>query len=524
MSPVQLIIATAVFIVATGNVAFFTLLVNAYPLVGENIGFLASVAILQTALLILFLMPLAYRGIVKPGLALILLVTAVCAYFADQYGVVIDSVMIHSTFATNTREALDLVNIGFAARLVLLGLLPACLVLLAPLRDAPLTTRLWQNLGVCGACLIAVVVVLFAFSAHYTSFFREHKVIRFYTNPIGPVYALGYVLAVDRESTPQTIESVAGDAHIVRAPGQRPKLAILVVGEAVRFHNLGLNGYHRDTTPELAALDVINFRDFKSCGTATAVSVPCMFSALGQNDFSIDAAARQENLLDILQRAGVSVLWRDNNSDSKGVANRVPYESYMSPSVNTVCGVECRDEGMLPGLQAWVDARPGTDILIVLHQMGNHGPAYYKRYPAAFEVYTPACESNELAACTDAEIVNAYDNAIRYTDYFLSRVIALLRQNAADRATAMLYVSDHGESLGEFGLYLHGLPRSLAPDEQVHVPAILWLGNDTGIDRTAMQAQAGKPWSHDNLFPTMLDLFNVRTDALIRAQSILQVE
>lgn len=234
-----------------------------------------------------------------------------------------------------------------------------------------------------------------------------------------------------------------------KTPSNDPdrELVIMVVGETGRADHWSLNGYGHETNPLLSREDVINFPDFWSCGTFTSYSVPCMFSRLGREQFTPEKAKDEDNVLDILQRAGVSVLWRDNNSNSKGVADRVAYEDFKKPDKNPVCDEgECRDEGMLHGLQEYIDAQKG-DIMIVLHQMGNHGPAYYKRYPKAFERFTPACQTNDLGSCSKEEINNAYDNAIIYTDYFLSKAIALLKRNDKKFETAMLYVADHGESL-----------------------------------------------------------------------------
>jgi lipid A ethanolaminephosphotransferase len=178
---------------------------------------------------------------------------------------------------------------------------------------------------------------------------------------------------------------------------------------------------------------------------------------------------------------------------------------------------------MLHGLQAYLDGHPSGDILIVLHQMGSHGPAYHKRYPPAFRTFAPTCESSQLDACTEAEIGNTYDNTIRYTDHFLAEVIELLRANDARFETAMVYLSDHGESLGEAGLYLHGLPYLIAPDTQTHVPLILWFGsNNRDVDVDAVRQLRDLPLSHDNLFHTLLGLFEVGTEIYDADKDILQ--
>jgi len=178
--------------------------------------------------------------------------------------------------------------------------------------------------------------------------------------------------------------------------------------------------------------------------------------------------------------------------------------------------------GMLAGLQDFIDGQQG-DILIVLHQMGNHGPAYYKRYPQAFEVFTPVCANNQLEACRNEEIANAYDNAVLYTDFFLTQVIRLLKRNDNVFQTSLIYMSDHGESLGEGGLYLHGMPYFIAPDEQKHVAAFMWFGQSAknAIDTEALQQVAGNRFSHDNLFHTLLGLMKVKTSIYAAGKDIL---
>jgi lipid A ethanolaminephosphotransferase len=267
--------------------------------------------------------------------------------------------------------------------------------------------------------------------------------------------------------------------------------------------------------------DIINFPEMYSCGTSTAVSVPCMFSIFTRDEYSDNNMKSQENLLDVLHHAGVNILWRDNNSDSKGTALRVPYEDYKSPSRNPICDVECRDEGMLVGLQEYIDRTKYGDILIVLHQMGNHGPAYFKRYPKEFEKFTPVCKTNQLEECSREEIGNAYDNAVLYTDYFLSKVISLLKQNEKSFESAMVYISDHGESIGENNLYLHGLPYFMAPDSQKHVGAILWFGNGFKIDNKALKEKSTEIFSQDYLFHTILGLLEVDTSIYDKTLDIL---
>lgn len=503
-----LILTVVAFLVLTGNVAFFSRVLDTYPPTAANLLALLSLVPVLVAATALLLAPLCFGRLTKPVLIAALLLAAPGAYFMDAFGIVIDHDMLRNVAQTNAGEARDLLGFKLLAYCLGLGLIPALLVARAPLQPQGWRRELADRLKLLGVALAVPIGLVLAFGGFYASFVREHKVLRSYANPSYPVYsAIKFAKAsLGLNRAMAAISPIGMDAR--RAAGAQRKLVILVVGETARADHFGLNGYARDTTPRLRAAGAVNFPDFQACGTSTAASVPCMFSLTG----SKGSSDGQENLLDVAQRAGTDVLWLDNNSDSKGVALRVPYRDYKSPENNPLCDVECRDAGMLVPLQAHIDARAEGDLLIVLHQMGNHGPAYYKRYPDDFETYAPACKSNDLHQCTREEIVNAYDNALRYTDDFLGRAIDLLKANDDRFATALFYVSDHGESLGEGGLYLHGLPKAIAPAAQLHVPAALWLGrNFAGIDRTALETIRRRPFSHDHLFHTVLGLLEIET-------------
>lgn len=241
-----------------------------------------------------------------------------------------------------------------------------------------------------------------------------------------------------------------------------------------------------------------------------------MFLGVGREQFELEMAGMRESLLDVLQRGGVEVLWRDNNSGCKGVCDRVGREDTSAKPVAQLCSAgECWDEALLAGLGEQLQ-RVSIDTVIVLHMKGSHGPAYYRRYPPSFEQFKPACRSTQLDRCSRESIVNAYDNSVLYTDHVLGRTIDLLRSRAQEVDGAMIFVSDHGESLGEKGLYLHGLPYALAPDEQKRIPFLLWLPADRtrewSLDSECIRSQAvQRPVSHDDLYPMVLGLMEVRT-------------
>lgn len=512
-TPSQVIALVSVFWVLTANLTFFRQVIQVYPLNKDNLIFLISLAGLFVCVNMMILLVLAIGRLYKPLLILLLLLTSMSAYFMDTYQVIIDDQMINNIFHTDMHETLDLLSLQQLAYFLFLGVFPSVWMYYQRIDQLSWKQALMQRLLWFGMSAAMALLIIFSQSGFYTSFFREHKVLRFYANPSYYLYSLGKYANSRFQSKTRQFTPIATDAKRITSK-DAPRLVVFVVGETARAQNFSWNGYARPTNVFTRQQPVINFSHVTSCGTSTAYSVPCMFSDLGRGNFSIARAASRENILDILKRVGVHVLWRDNNSDSKGVADRVVYQSWKSHKNNPLCNPECRDVGMLSGLDEYIAQFPRKDILIVLHQMGNHGPAYYKRYPADFEQFTPVCQTNQLEQCSDTGIINAYDNALRYTDYFLSQVIQWLKTHDQNRLTAMIYVSDHGESLGEKGLYLHGLPYFMAPDEQTHVPMLFWSGNQFPLEkqwRQSAEQYQSAPLSHDNLFYSLLGLFAVKT-------------
>lgn len=483
--------------------------------------FLASLGLFLFAVTLLVLSLLCVRFLTKPILILMLLTAAAASMYMNSYNVVIDTTMITNIVRTDRREVGDLMNAPLLLHMLGLGLLPALFIGSADIRCVRFKREVAHRVALVAVAIGLMLVAIAPFTADYTSFFREHKILRYYANPATPLYSSIRYLASLGESTRSTARKVLGlDAHIPAADTTR-ELVILVVGEAARADHFALNGYARNTTPLLAHEDIINYPDVSSCGTATAYSLPCMFSLSDRSDFDLDEAHAEENLLDVLAHAGMNVLWLDNNSDSKGVAEAVPFEDRRAPEVNPVCDFECRDIGMLEGLDDYIATHPKGDIVVVLHQMGNHGPAYFRRYPPAFEQFTPVCRTSQLEECSDAEIVNAYDNALLYTDWFLAGVIGFLKGYDKDFETALYYMGDHGESLGENGFYLHGLPYMLAPAAQTHVASFLWFGANYRVDRAAMHQRASQPFSQDNYFHTVLGLVEAQSSVYNAAQDLV---
>ncbi len=532
-----LIIMVALYLVATANIGFFEQVLNVYPL-SKNIGFILSITGLLFGLMWLVLQLLCYRPLAKPVLITLLITAAICGYFTDAYGTIFDTNMLINSMETDQAEALGLFAPSMVIRVLLLGVLPAFIISKIRLKRFTWQRSILQKMATLIVSIAVIAACLLPFGDQYASFFRQHKEVRAYANPITPIYSVvklgeNYLNELRRPDTftlhATDAKRVAPTSSTTNSSTAKPKLMVFVVGETARADHFGLNGYTRNTTPLLAKQsNLYSFKEAVSCGTSTAYSVPCMFSYANRENYDIDTAKYHENVLDTLSKQGVNVVWRDNNSSSKGVADRVTFEDYKTADTNPNCDVECRDIGMLDGFDTLVklgnsEKEKPQDTLILLHQMGNHGPAYYQRYPKAFETYKPVCMTNELSKCDAQSVINGYDNAILYTDYFLNNVIDTLKTYEQDYDVVMVYMSDHGESLGENNIYLHGLPYKFAPDTQKHVPAVIWSPDSNHIDADSLSGMVDQPVSHDFITPTLLSFFGITTDEVKGAPTFFKV-
>lgn len=479
--------------------------------------FAAGLFVILTALHFLILLVLCNRWTAKPLLAVILIATAFASYYMASYTVFLDPSMLRNVLRTDVKEAGELFSLGMLPHLVLYGLLPLLLLIrVRVVRDAWRPALLRRALSlVLGVLILGGALV--AIFQDMAPLMRNNKEVRYLITPANYLYSLARVLGSDASAATRERQQIGLDATL--APSwqtrKKPTLFVVVVGETARAANWGLSGYARQTTPQLAERDVINFAQVTSCGTNTEVSLPCMFSLQGRRNYDEDKIRGSESLLNVLERAGLRVLWRDNQSGCKGVCTGVETQKLDSAKVPGLCdGERCFDEILTHDLDQVLADRQGN-LVIVMHQLGNHGPAYYKRYPEAFRRYTPECETPDLAKCERETVVNAYDNAILYTDHVLAKTIDFLKAKSATYDTAMLYVSDHGESLGENGLYLHGVPYSIAPKVQVEVPMTLWVSpgyaQSFALDTDCLRQRAAQPATHDNLFHSLLGMLDVRT-------------
>ena len=492
--------------------------------------FMLSLGLMIAALVTVVLAALAWRHSIKPAIAMLVLAAAFGAHFMGSYGVVIDPTMMVNVLNTDVHETRDLLNLRLLVGVAVLAGVPLLFLWRTRVADAPMAAQAVRNAVALVTALTLLVSLAVLSFADLSSTMRNHKSLRYMINPANSFYALGR-LAVQAQARPVGPPVAIGtDARLLPQPaGARPPLLMLVIGETARADHFSANGYARPTNAETAPLGLVSFRDVTSCGTNTAASLPCMFSHLGRDGF-LAREEEYENLLDLLQRAGLAVLWVDNQSSCKGLCLRVANAMARDAPPGTrhadgLCdGDECLDEALLTGLDqrlaALPEAQRARGVVLVMHQMGSHGPAYYKRSPPQRKPFLPECSTNVLQQCSRDQLVNAFDNSIAYTDHVLARAVGWLNAQQASHAPALLYVSDHGESLGENNLYLHGMPWAVAPREQKHVPMLMWLPAQTearlGVRTDCLRTRQNVPLTHDNLFHTVMGLVGV-TSAEYRA-------
>lgn len=485
-------------------------------LVMSLLTFCGSVAILSFT---------AWSRWMKPLWLAVVVLAAVVQHYMLAYRVVMDPTMVANAMQTDPNEARDLLSWRMAFN-VLVVALPAAFVLwrvrVLPMR---FLSKLWRNVALLLLSVVLALAAVVSMNRELAPLMRNNVHLRYMMNPIASLYSAGSLLIKPMfKRSGKLIPITAGTALGPSYAGQtKPPLFVVVVGETARADHFSLNGYARDTNPELAKRGVLSYREVRSCGTNTLASVPCMFSPLGKEGYE-SRKDDYETLVDVLQAAGLAVFWLDNQAGCKGVCERIPNASAFAgldaATKKALCdGDECLDDVMLKGLDERIAALPAErrakGIVLVMHQMGSHGPAYYKRSAPDVKHFLPECKTNALAECGHAELMNVYDNSILQTDRFLGQTIDWLKTQSKQYDPALLYVSDHGESLGEYGLFLHGVPYSFAPDAQKHVPMVTWFGDGMSarrkLSRSCMEAGLDAPLTHDNLYHTVLGVMDVTT-------------
>lgn len=459
-------------------------------------------------------LPILHKVIIP----LLLVISAAISYQEIFFGIYFDHDQLTNVLQTNFSESSRMITFPYLLWIFVLGIIPAILYVGVQINYRRWYKEILVRVSMIALSAIAIIVIGKFYYKDYAAFSRNNREI---VHLILPSNFIGSSIQLVKKNYQANLpfKEIGLDTALVK-PDEYRHVTILVVGETTRAQNWGLNGYERQTTPQLAARsDIINFKNVSSCGTATAISVPCMFSEYTRENYNATKASREDNLLDILQRSGIEVQWRDNDMGCKGVCDRVPSKDMTALNLSEYChNGECLDEILLKDLETELH-KSNKDTVIVLHTIGSHGPTYNERYSKEFKKFTPTCETNEIQKCSNEQIVNTYDNGILYIDNFLNKVINVLEKEKNWEST-MLYVSDHGESLGEDGIYLHAAPYAIAPKYQTRVPMVMWFSplwaKNEGFDLDCLRKNAEtKKFSHDNYFHTVFSMMDTKNDVSV---------
>lgn len=505
------------------NFAFYEKIQSLTPYTGIKAGMFVAASVIVVVAAYHFIFQLFnWKWTAKPIAIVLVFIGGFASYAVNTLGVLITSEQVQNLMQTDVAEARDTWSWHLVVWTLGMTVLPIIAILMVKLKPEPMLRQIVKKVIASIVSLALVGGLLFVFYVDFAAIFREHRDLKGMISPQNMIasFASYYKKKAPKENLP--LVTYGEDASMQKANiAALPKLMVLVVGETARAENFSLNGYAKNTNPKLAKQDLINFAQVSSCGTATAVSVPCMFSGMPRKEYDERLASHREGLLDIAKRAGYQVTWIDNNSGCKGTCDRVEQFKIPEPIQKKWCkDEECFDDILIDSLKAYLATIPKDDTrprLVVLHQMGSHGPAYYKRIPAEFKVFKPTCDTNAIQGCDHDQLINSYDNTVLYTDHILDTLIETLK-NTTQYRSAMWYLSDHGESTGEHGMYLHGAPYAIAPTQQTHIPMLMWFSKSWQQQAEkqvhCLLQQQDKKLSQDNLFPTMLSLLDVKTKVI----------
>ncbi|CAM3302958.1 phosphoethanolamine transferase [Helicobacter labetoulli] len=479
--------------------------------------------IVHIAILALAFEILALRVSVKYILIFVLLLCSVCGFYMESLGVVIDEDIIQSVFETHTDEALSMISLGLVMYVLLFGIVPSVVICFIKIKCCSFVKALRPKLFFMLVLAIVIGGSYMSMGKDIIFVFREQKILGDMPNPIAPIRSLVLYIqhSKERNFTPML---VAQDA--VLGADSPKQIVLFVIGESARGANFSLNGYEKETNPYTKAFNVISFREFYSCGVITAIAVPCMLTHYTRETYTHrNLSLYVNNILDIAQSVGYDVWYLGNNGGKcVGGCDRNIHNTLFYPT-------DSLDSVMLKDIQAIIKnaEQNNQNTFIVIHGYGSHGASYTSRYPKEFERFTPVCEQKELSKCTNEEIRNAYDNSLLYTDWVLAQMIDMLKadsngEDSSSMRSMLWYVSDHGESLGELGLYMHGgLGYALAPKYQKHIPSIMWFSQSWGEIPHLARKRVEQELSQDYVFHTLLHILNVQTQDYDKNLDILQL-
>lgn len=524
----QLLLLTSAYIALVLNIPFFNKVIDAVTANQQyNLWFLCAIPVVLFCITVLFHSIFAYRPLLKPFLVFSVVLSSLLFYATYHYGIIFDYGMVQNTIETDTAEALSYFNIYALGFFVFLGALPAFLIYKTPIKHNTFFKELSSRVQLIIITTVILCILVSVFYVNFASVGRNNRDLTSYITPFKLYEASFKYIKRAMSHTSREFHMLDVKPSLLKY-SDKHSVTVLVLGETARAKNYALNGYAKPTNQYTENSNIISFSNVSSCGTATAVSLPCMFSRMNKKNYDKHVAVSEQNAVDLIHLAGADVFWVDNNNGGcKDVCKRVESVFVDENGPNPLCdGEYCFDEILLEYLDVKLNTLSANNTLIVLHIMGSHGPTYFRRYPKEHRKFIPDCPRSDIQNCSNEELVNTYDNTILYTDFVINKIITRLEQLAHSKNidTSLLYISDHGESLGEAGVYLHGLPYAFAPKEQTHIPMLFW--QDTNASRynaKCIKALSDNEISQDNFFDILLGMMHVKTSIYNSQQDTLSL-
>lgn len=442
---------------------------------------------------------LVSQRLLKPVCIGAAFLNAVALYFMQGYGVVLDKSMMGNVLNTNFAEAADLWHPRLGLYLLVFGLAPSLVLWWIGVRAIARTRLVAFAVVLVAGCL----AWLYAASSTWLWIDKHARALGGLILPWS--YTVNAVRYQSSKWAAARQATLLPDAHFI---GDAKVVVVLVIGESARASNFSMYGYARRTNPELSAAGAVALPNTQACATYTTQALMCILS---HDDPGLRLAGSVELLPSYLQRHGVEVIWRSNNWGEPPL--RVSSYERAEQIQKTCIGERCsHDELLLDGLANRIRTAKARKVLVVLHQSGSHGPSYSTKYPPGFEMFHPVCNSVDLSQCSSQALLNTYDNTIFYTDHVVGRAIGILEE-LPDVPSTLLYISDHGESLGEHGLYLHGTPKAIAPDVQTQIPFIVWMSEAFKRQMGTDEAQLARGLAHSqaNVFHSVMGAVQMRS-------------
>jgi lipid A ethanolaminephosphotransferase len=481
------------------QIPFYNFIINHFDIVSFNgIFLLTSITILALFLnaLVFYIMLYLLRTFGKWIIALLFIINSIAIYFINTYGVIIDKTMIGNIFNTRYEEASNYLSLTLIVYIVLLGILPSVFIFKTGFERIKFKVFLKHVF----LTLIFLLTLIYVNSSNWLWIDKNSKTLGALVMPWSYVVNTNrYFLHKSQQNKKQILLPDATHKN------DEKSVVVLVIGESARSKNFSLYGYERNTNPMLSKMNNVFHYQAESCATYTTAGIKCILDHKKTSKL-------YEILPNYLYRNDVEVIWRTTNWGEP----TVKIEKYQKREyLAKLCHNEKSeyDEVLLCGLKEQILSSQKNKIFIVLHTGTSHGPAYYEKYPAEFETFTPVCKSVELANCTQEELINAYDNTIVYTDYILATIIEKLK-SLEDYKTSMIFISDHGESLGENNLYMHGIPISLAPKEQFEIPFIVWTSSKS------LKKKDNEILSQYHVFHSVLDFLEIQSPVFDEKMSL----